>query len=127
MGSHAATRQPPVEARARDLRVVLADDSETVRWLATNVLSRAGITQVSTAVDGPAALALVDAEEPDCIVLDVQMPGMTGFEVLAELRIRVPGAARRDAVRVRRPGAGRSRPRQRRGGLPGQEPSPAAT
>ena len=41
---------------------------------------------VAKAFDGPQALAMVDADPPDLILLDVNMPGMSGFEVVSLLK-----------------------------------------
>ena len=50
-------------------------------------LERGGLgLTVITAQDGPEALALVDVERPDVVILDVSMPGMDGFEVCRRLR-----------------------------------------
>lgn len=49
-----------------------------------------GVSVIAEAADGAQALALVAAHRPDCVVLDVDMPVMGGFEALAELRLRHP-------------------------------------
>jgi signal transduction histidine kinase len=73
------------------LRVVVADDSSAIRLLARNALARRrGFTVVGEASDGSEALRLVKQHEPDCVVLDVEMPGMGGFEALAELKRSYP-------------------------------------
>lgn len=41
---------------------------------------------IKTAIDGPSALAIVDADPPDIILLDVVMPGMSGYEVCTRLK-----------------------------------------
>jgi two-component system alkaline phosphatase synthesis response regulator PhoP/two-component system response regulator VicR len=67
-------------------RKIMAVDDERhiVRLIQVN-LERAGF-QVITAFDGPDALKKVEIEKPDCIVLDVMMPKMDGFEVLKRLQ-----------------------------------------
>jgi signal transduction histidine kinase len=85
-------------ARARDhrapsspLEVVVADDSSALRFLLRSALSpRTGFIVVAEAVDGREVLTLVESHRPDCVVLDVDMPGMGGFEALAELQRRCP-------------------------------------
>jgi DNA-binding NarL/FixJ family response regulator len=66
-------------------RVLLVDDSETTLSRAAAVL-KDGCVVVGTAKDGKSALAAVRALQPDVIVLDISMPGMTGLEVAASLR-----------------------------------------
>jgi DNA-binding NarL/FixJ family response regulator len=66
-------------------RVLLVDDNAAVLARAAAMLSPA-CTVVAKVTDGAAALAAADALHPDVIVLDISMPGMTGFEVAARLR-----------------------------------------
>jgi CheY-like chemotaxis protein len=66
------------------LIVVMEDDAGT-RMLVASVLKRDG-HEVLGAEDGAAGLELVRVRRPDLIISDVQMPGMNGFQMLAELR-----------------------------------------
>ncbi len=66
-------------------RVVLADDHEPSRNLYTDLLTSYGY-QVLTAQTGEEALALVAAQQPDAVILDIQMPGMGGLEVIRRIR-----------------------------------------
>jgi len=66
--------------------LVVDDQPANLRTLAA-LLSRVGY-QVATAANGDAALAQVDEHSPDLILLDMMMPGMDGFGLLAELRQR---------------------------------------
>ena len=63
-------------------KVLVVDDDPSVRALVADVLELEGYL-VETADDGPSALLAVAAERPDCVVLDVMMPGLDGHEVLA--------------------------------------------
>jgi len=65
--------------------IMVVDDNANTRRLMEAVLSRAGYT-VHTASDGEAALALLDHEHIDLILLDVMMPRMDGFEFASLLR-----------------------------------------
>ncbi len=65
--------------------VLVADDEPHILRLARFRLEREGY-HVLTAGDGETALELARAEHPDLCVLDVMMPGRSGFDVLHELR-----------------------------------------
>jgi DNA-binding response OmpR family regulator len=66
-------------------RVLVVDDDETVRDVVRRYLDVAGFT-VDVAGDGAEGLARFFAHEPDLVVLDVMMPGITGLEVCKRLR-----------------------------------------
>ena len=66
--------------------LIVDDQEELLRGLAVN-FRREGY-EVLTATSGEAALGLAPREAPDLIVLDVMMPGMSGFDVCRELRRR---------------------------------------
>ncbi len=72
-------------------RVVLVDDAADVRMLLQLLLELEGFVVTATA-DGPAGLAAVRAARPDVVLLDVQLPGMDGTEVLRALRADPPTA-----------------------------------
>ena len=59
--------------------VMIVDDSLTVRRITSRLLAREGF-EVLTARDGVDALELLQAETPDVILLDIEMPRMDGFE-----------------------------------------------
>ena len=70
-----------------ELRAVLADDHAVVRAGIRQFLEAAGGIQVVAEVDdGLAAVEAVKAHAPDVVVLDIQMPGMTGIEVTRWVR-----------------------------------------
>ncbi len=66
-------------------RVLVVDDDHAVRAALAITLSDMGLA-VSEAIAGDEALTKARAESPDVILLDVQMPGMDGFEVLRKLK-----------------------------------------
>jgi CheY-like chemotaxis protein len=66
-------------------KILIADDKATSRELLRTVLERQGYV-VMEAADGEEALQKALAELPDLILLDLQMPRRTGYEVLSELR-----------------------------------------
>ncbi len=71
--------------RHRRSRVLVADDTESVRSLFARLLSADGHDVVS-AHDGRTALESVQRDRPDVILLDVEMPGMSGLEVCRRLK-----------------------------------------
>ena len=69
--------------------VLVVDDEEEIRALVRRSLTGDGFT-FREAADGSAAIAAAEAERPDVVVLDWQMPGMSAPEVLSELKRRYP-------------------------------------
>src|ERR1700692_4600659 len=65
--------------------VLVVDDDPGARLLVGSALEVAGF-QVITAADGRSAIDKFQAHPADCVVLDVVMPGMSGFDVCRELR-----------------------------------------
>ena len=65
--------------------VLVVDDSRTIRTVIEACLS--GINcDIRFAANGPTALEMIDADPPDLVLLDVQMPGMDGYEVCVRIR-----------------------------------------
>src|SRR3982751_2917455 len=74
------------EMRACTMRVVLADDHPIVLGgLRALLLAEAGVEIVAAALEGAGALSLIRVHEPDVAVLDINMPQLTGLEVLDAL------------------------------------------
>lgn len=69
--------------------VLVVDDEPAVREYLSDLLELEG-HDVATAADGPSALRSIQQARPDCVVLDLMMPGMSGHDVLAEIR-RIDG------------------------------------
>lgn len=70
-----------------DARVLLIDDSSTIRGLLSRLINgQAGMQVVGTAANGRLGVEQVRALDPDLVVLDIEMPVMTGLEALAEIR-----------------------------------------
>jgi CheY-like chemotaxis protein len=66
-------------------RILLADDSPVERLALGHYLRRAGY-EVDEAEDGKSTLSHLQNREIDLLLLDLQMPGMSGFEVLSYLQ-----------------------------------------
>jgi DNA-binding NarL/FixJ family response regulator len=65
--------------------VLIVDDHEPFRAVARELLERAGYVVTGEAGDAAEALAAVASEEPDAVLLDVQLPDSDGFAVAAAL------------------------------------------
>ena len=66
-------------------RILVVDDDPNIRGMVKLVLETEGFA-VDLAADGYAALRAIDSREPDCVVLDVMMPGLDGHAVLDRIR-----------------------------------------
>jgi len=80
----AAPAAPPAAAAGRP-QILIADDDPTVLALVGTAIQNFGM-DCRTAPDGRAAIAAIREARPDAAVLDVNMPGMDGYEVLAAIR-----------------------------------------
>jgi class 3 adenylate cyclase len=72
-------------AQQTGFRVLIVDDDPDMVAFLGRLLSREGL-KVDAEYDGAAALAHIAASPPDMILLDVMMPGMTGFEVCERVK-----------------------------------------
>ena len=68
-------------------RILVVDDEPDITALVAYHLAKAGY-RVSTAANGPDALKAAREERPDLVILDVMLPGVSGYDVLDELRRR---------------------------------------
>jgi len=66
-------------------RILVADDEAHILHIVSMKLRNAGF-EVITALDGEEALELCKAEKPDLLIIDYQMPFMSGLELCKELR-----------------------------------------
>ena len=71
-------------------RMLIVEDEPVTRTLLSQIFERQGHS-VRAAEDGFAALEEIRTEEPDILLSDLNMPGMSGFELLSVVRRRVPG------------------------------------
>ena len=67
-------------------RLMLVEDDNDIRTVAVMALEMVGGLKVQACETGTAALAAVKAFDPQLVLLDVMMPGMSGPEVLRTLR-----------------------------------------
>ena len=78
--------------------VLIVDDHPSFRASARAMLESEGFDVVGEAADGASALDAVVALRPDLVLLDVQLPDMSGFDICAELEDR--NGARPDIILV---------------------------
>jgi DNA-binding response OmpR family regulator len=69
------------------MKILAADDDRDLRELIGFTLAQAGYLVLKSG-DGPNALKLFEDESPDLVVLDINMPGMSGFQVCEAIRKR---------------------------------------
>jgi DNA-binding NarL/FixJ family response regulator len=79
-------------AAPEQLRVVLVDDHPVYREGLARLLSQSGVDVVAQAGNGPDALAIVEEAAPDVVVMDLNMPGMSGVEVTRKLVEATPAS-----------------------------------
>lgn len=70
-----------------DMRVLVADDNATNIDLTEQLLEHAGYKQVLSTQDPQGVAHLCEAWKPDVVLLDLHMPHMSGFEVMARIRV----------------------------------------
>ncbi len=68
------------------LKVLVADDSNTMRKIILRSLQAVGVPEAVEAKDGAEAVALFQQSTPDLVLTDWNMPGKTGLEVIREIR-----------------------------------------
>ncbi len=73
------TPQPP-------LRVLLIDDDPSLIAVLSDMLSMVGGYDVRIAQDGASGLEMLFSAVPDCVVVDVRMPGLNGFQFVRAVR-----------------------------------------
>jgi PAS domain S-box-containing protein len=105
----ASTRRRGAPFRNRPRSVLVVDDNADSAETMATLLQIWG-HDVRIAGDGPAALALATDQRPDVVLLDIGLPGMTGYEVAERLR-QLPDMA--DAVLVAMTGYGQEDDRQK--------------
>lgn len=70
----------------QNTKVLVADDEDSLRVLLKAVINSEEGFDFSEAVDGEEVLAIVTENKPEILILDVMMPGKTGFEVCEILK-----------------------------------------
>lgn len=73
-------------------RLLVVDDVPLFRAGLTSALNGAGYDVIGEAADGEAAVAVAESEQPDIVLLDILMPGMSGIDVLGKIRAVSPSS-----------------------------------
>ena len=68
------------------MKILLVDDSRTIRNIQKNVLAQMGHTDILEAADGVEALKLLESETPDLVLVDWNMPNMDGLTLVSRIR-----------------------------------------
>src|SRR3984957_1726327 len=100
-----AASQPPAETEkpkekskpARRLRILVADDAEINRELMVELLEKRGHIAIGVA-DGRAAVAELEKHDFDVLLIDEEMPHMTGLEATQAIRQREAGTSRHQII-----------------------------
>jgi DNA-binding response OmpR family regulator len=71
------------------VKILIADDEKDIRDIVTWYLSREGF-EVFAAADGHAAMDIETSHLPDLLILDVMMPGLSGWEIAKTVQRNVP-------------------------------------
>ncbi len=79
-------------ANAPSQRVLIVDDEPSIRDLLVRLLGREGY-RVAVADTGEQALAALEASRFDLVIVDKNLPGLTGFDVLRAVQANHPGTA----------------------------------
>ena len=67
-------------------KVLVIDDNPTIVELIKYAVNLQGTYEVSVAYDGVQGLERIDLEQPDCVIIDVKMPRMDGYQLVRCLR-----------------------------------------
>ena len=78
------------EEQVREARILIVDDEPANNILLERILKRAGYSNVISAADSRQAVPLYSTFQPDIILLDLNMPHLDGFAVMAQLQGLVP-------------------------------------
>src|ERR1700691_3228971 len=93
----ADAKQAKAAAPAKPLRVLVADDADLNRELVIELLEKQGYTAVGVS-DGKNALAALEREPFDAVLMDEEMPNMTGVEATLAIREKEKGGAKHQFI-----------------------------
>ncbi len=70
----------------KNMRILIVDDYSTMRRIIKNLMRELGFSNLDEADDGTSALPMLKSGKFDFLITDWNMPGMTGIDLLAEVR-----------------------------------------
>jgi two-component system cell cycle response regulator DivK len=71
------------------IRILIVEDNPDMRRILTWSLSKIGDFDIQEASDGQEALEMITADPPDCILMDLKMPVLDGWEATRQIRAKV--------------------------------------
>ena len=86
-------------ARVRSMHILMADDHAANRMVLQRLLQKAGHRAVAVE-DGEAVLNALEASDYDAVIVDLHMPGVSGLDLLRQMRVMEAGGGRRTPVLV---------------------------
>ncbi|KLN59392.1 hypothetical protein WH96_18010 [Kiloniella spongiae] len=70
-------------------KILVVDDNELICRFISTLLSKAGFCDVKFVLSGKAALEIIEDEKPACVISDIEMPEMNGFQLLEILKSNI--------------------------------------
>jgi two-component system, chemotaxis family, chemotaxis protein CheY len=70
----------------KDMKFLIVDDFSTMRRIVRGLLKEVGYSNAEEAEDGAIALSMLKSQKFDFVVSDINMPNMTGFELLSAIK-----------------------------------------
>jgi len=80
----------PIAMAHASSKILIADDGQANVRLLETILARSGYTEVASTTNPAEVLSLFQTTQPDLLILDLHMPQLDGFEVMAQVRATVP-------------------------------------
>lgn len=71
---------------SKTLRILVVDDSPSILMVAKKIFSKLGFSRIKTAEDGEQALSMLNSGIYDLVIADMNMPKMTGIDLLNEMK-----------------------------------------
>jgi CheY-like chemotaxis protein len=68
------------------IKILIADDEDSLRTLVRAVLEAEDKYLIEEAIDGDEVMIRIKADKPDLLILDIMMPGQSGFEVCEKIK-----------------------------------------